>query len=85
MATGVSSPSNDPFQTYWTRDYQGLYNTNLFLQNGNGRNLRYMLDARNNELLTDLLWGEAYALRAWFQWDLLQKFGGRGTNGELLG
>lgn len=85
MAVGVASPSNDPFQTYWTRDYQGIYNTNLFLMDGNGRNLKYMLDDRCNELLTDLLWGEAYALRAWFQWDLLQKFGGRGTNGELLG
>ena len=31
------------------------------------------------------LQGEAFALRAWFQWDLLQKFGGKGTNGDLLG
>ena len=85
MAIGVNSPDNNPFQTYWTRDYQGIYNTNLFLQDGNGRKIRYMLDERLNDLLTDLLWGEAYGLRAWFEWDLLQKFGGRGTNGELLG
>lgn len=85
MAVGVTSPSNDPFQTYWTRDYQGIYNTNLFLHEGNGRNLKYMLDERRDSLLVNLLWGEAYALRAWFEWDLLQKFGGRGTNGELLG
>ena len=85
MAIGVNSPDNNPFQTYWTRDYQGIYNTNLFLKDGNGRKVRYMLDEHLNELLTDMLWGEAYALRAWFQWDLLQKFGGRGTNGELLG
>lgn len=85
LAVGVTSPANDPFQTYWTRDYQGLYNTNLFLKNDNGRNLRYMLEPRLDSLLVNRLWGEAYALRAWFQWDLLQKFGGRGTNGELLG
>lgn len=85
LAVGITSPSNDPFQTYWTRDYQGIYNCNLFLNDGNGRNLRYMLDERRDSLLVNLLWGEAYALRAWFQWDLLQKFGGKGTNGELLG
>lgn len=85
MAIGVNAPDNNPFQTYWTRDYQGIYNTNLFLQDGNGRKVRYMLDEHLNELMTDMLWGEAYALRAWFQWDLLQKFGGRSTSGELLG
>ena len=85
MAIGVNAPDNNPFQTYWTRDYQGIYNTNLFLHNGNGRNLRYMLDKRLDSLMVNMLWGEAFALRAWFQWDLLQKFGGVGTNGELLG
>lgn len=85
LAVGVTSPTNDPFQTYWTRDYEGIYNTNLFLKDGNGRNLRYMLDARRDSLLVNLLWGEAYGLRAWFEWDLLQKFGGVGTDGELLG
>lgn len=85
MAVGVNATDNYPFQTYWTRDYEGIYNTNLFLKDGNGRNLRYMLDRRLDSLLVNMLWGEAYALRAWFEWDLLQKFGGRGTNGELLG
>lgn len=85
MAIGVCSPDNNPFQTYWTRDYQGIYNTNLFLKNGNGRNIRYMLDKRLDSLLVNMLWGEAYALRAWFEWDLLQKFGGRGTDGSMLG
>lgn len=85
MATGISSPDNNPFQTYWTRDYQGIYNTNLFLKDGAGRKVRYMLDKRLDSLLTNMLWGEAYALRAWFEWDLLQKFGGRGTDGAMLG
>lgn len=85
IAVGITSPANDPFQTYWTRDYQGIYNTNLFLKDGKGRKLRYMLDKHLDSLLVNRLWGEAYALRAWFQWDLLQKFGGRGVNGELLG
>ncbi len=85
FSTGLASPTNDPFESYWERDWQGIYNVNLFLKDGNGRNLDYMLDDHLNELLKDRLWGEAYALRAWFQWDLLQKFGGRSADGRLLG
>ncbi len=85
MATGITLPSDDPFSTYWEKDYRAIYNVNLFIQDGNGRNVRYMVDEHFNELLTDRLWGEAHALRAWFYFDLLTKFGGRGTNGELLG
>ena len=85
FATGITSPTNDPFAEYWERDYEGIYNVNLFLKDNHGLNMDYMLDDRLNELLKKRLWGEAYALRAWFQWDLLQKFGGRGTDGRLLG
>lgn len=85
FAIGLSSTNNDLFQTYWDRDYKGIYNTNLFLKDGHGQNVTYMLDAHRDSLLRNRLWGEAYALRAWFQWDLLQKFGGRGTDGRLLG
>ena len=38
-----------------------------------------------NSLVRHRLQGEAFALRAWFQWDLLQKFGGKGVNGQMLG
>lgn len=85
MATGVTNPANDLFATYWTRDYNALYNLNLFLKDGNGRKIRYLSDARRDSLLVNRLWGEAYGLRAWFEWDLLQKFGGRSTDGRLLG
>lgn len=85
IAIGVTLPGDDPFQTYWDRDYKGIYNVNLFLKDENGRNTRYMLDEHFDELLRNRLWGEAYALRAWFYWDLLQKFGGKGTDGQLLG
>ena len=85
LATGVASPTNDPFVTYWERDYKGIYNCNLFLNDDNGMKLDYMADDRHNELLKNRLKGEAHALRAWFYWDLLQKFGGRSSSGELLG
>lgn len=85
MAIGITSPASDPFQTYWDRDYKGIYNVNLFIRDENGRKTRYMLNEHYDELLRDRLWGEAHALRAWFYYDLLMKFGGRGTDGKLLG
>lgn len=85
LATGVTNPSNDPFETWWQRDYNAIYNLNLFLQDGNGRNVQYLSDSHRNELFVKRLWGEAYGLRAWFEWDLLQKFGGRAADGRMLG
>ena len=64
IAIGVTLPGDDPFQTYWDRDYKGIYNVNLFLKDENGRNTRYMLDEHFDELLRNRLWGEAYALSA---------------------
>ncbi len=85
FAVGLATPNNDLFQTYWDRDYKGIYNCNLFLKDRRALEMTYMLDPERNKLLKERLWGEAFALRAWFQWDLLQKFGGRGTDGALLG
>lgn len=85
LAAGSLSPSQDPFYTYWDRDYKGIRLVNLFLKDRKGYNTRFLLTPHFNELIRNRLQGEAFALRAWFQWDLLQKFGGRGTNGEMLG
>ena len=49
IAVGVTLPSNDPFQTYWDRDYKGIYNCNLFIKDENGRKARYMLDEHFDE------------------------------------
>lgn len=85
LSIGVSSSSNDPFQTYWQRDYESIYNLNMFLKANKTSKVKYMLDSHLDSLTRNRLTGEAYGLRAWFYWDLLKKFGGRGTNGELLG
>ena len=77
--------SNDPFQTYWDRDYRSISQCNLFLADRRGYNTRYMVNDNYNNLVKNRLQGEAFALRAWFEWDLLQKFGGKGTNGQMLG
>jgi hypothetical protein len=85
FASGRLSPSDDPFDDYWIRDYRGMYNVNMFLKDDRGFKTRFLLDEHPNQLLQRKLKGEAFALRAWFQWDLLKKFGGRGTDGRLLG
>lgn len=85
LATGTLSTSMDPFLTYWSRDYQSIYLVNKFLKDRRGFNTRLLVNLHLDSLLRYRLQGEAFALRAWFQWDLLQKFGGKGTNGEMLG
>ena len=85
LAVGSLTTSQDVFATYWTRDYQALFLVNTFLKDNRGYNTRYMVNSHYNDLVKNRLQGEAYALRAWFQWDLLQKFGGKGVSGQMLG
>jgi starch-binding outer membrane protein, SusD/RagB family len=85
-ATNTMPTSQDPFQTYWDRDYRAIRNCNLFLKDRRGFNTQYvMVNSYWNTLVKNRLQGEAFALRAWFEWDLLQKFGGKGTDGQMLG
>lgn len=77
--------SQDPFATYWDRNYRAIRNCNLFLKDRRGYNTKYVLTPKWNDMVKNRLQGEAFALRAYFEWDLLQKFGGKGTNGEMLG
>src|SRR5690606_6132948 len=69
----------------WERNYQSLFLVNLFLKDDKGYKTRFLIDKNQNDVLRRRLKGEAFALRAWFMWDLLKKFGGKGVNGELLG
>lgn len=85
LAVGALPTSQDPFRTYWDRDYRSIYLVNLFLKDRRGYNTRFLVNAHLDSLVKNRLQGEAFALRAWFQWDLLQKFGGKGVNGQLLG
>ena len=85
FAVGTGTPASDPFKTYWIRDYRGIMYVNKFLKDRLGINTRYMIDNDQNRRLQRALQGDAYALRAWWQYDLLRKWGGRGTDGRLLG
>jgi hypothetical protein len=84
-ALNTMTTGQDPFATYWDRDYRAIYNCNLFLKDRRGYNTPFLKDPHFNDLLKNRLQGEAFALRAWFFWDLLQKFGGKGTDGRMLG
>lgn len=85
MAVGALPTSQDPFLTYWDRDYRSIYQVNLFLKDRRGYKTRFLVNAHLDSLVKNRLQGEAFAIRAWFQWDLLQKFGGKGADGQLLG
>jgi starch-binding outer membrane protein, SusD/RagB family len=85
-ALNTMTTGNDPFQTYWDRNYKAIRNCNLFLKDRRGYNTKYvMTNPYWNPLVRNRLQGEAFALRAWFEWDLLMKFGGKGTDGRMLG
>lgn len=85
LAQGLIPTSADPFRTYWDRDYKMIHLANTFLKDRKGFNTRFLIYPHLDSLVRYRLQGEAFALRAWYQWDLLQKFGGKGMNGELLG
>jgi hypothetical protein len=84
-ALNTMTTSQDPFQTYWDIAYRSISQCNIFLKDRRGYNTRYMVKELYNKQVRDRLQGEAFALRAWFEWDLLRRFGGKGTNGQMLG
>lgn len=84
-AKNAMTTSQDPFDTYWDRNYRAIRNCNLFLKDRRGYNTKFVTTPKWNDMVRRRLQGEAFALRAYFEWDLLQKFGGKGTNGEMLG
>lgn len=85
FATGSAQPTSHPLSSVWTRDYEGIYYANLFLKDDIGYNTRYYVNTEADKMLRKALKGDAFALRAWFHYDLLKTFAGRSTSGELLG
>lgn len=85
FGNGALPPSGDPFFAFWSRDYEGIYYTNRFLDGNAGIDTQYMRDPEQDRLLRLSYQGDAYAMRAWFEYDLLLKFGGKGTDGKLYG
>ena len=84
-AVNAMTTGQDPFATYWDRNYRAIRNCNLFLKDRRGYNTKYIVNATYNAQVRNRLQGEAFAIRAYFEWDLLQRFGGKGTDGRMLG
>lgn len=85
FSVGAGNINSNPFSTVWTRSYQAINYCNMFLENNIGLNTHYLLDPESDEALRISLQGDAYALRAWYHYDLLRVFGGKSASGELLG
>jgi len=82
VAGGWTSSSN-PFST-WNRNYESIFYLNTFLQEMEDIEW-YWEDNTIDSLFSSKMKGEAYALRAWNFFHLLQAHAGRGANGEMLG
>ena len=85
FSIGDIAITSNPFESVWTRDYEAINYCNMFLENRTGINTHYLLDPVSDRQLARMLQGDAFALRAWYHYDLLKVFGGVGTDGNLLG
>lgn len=85
FGAGLSQRTSHPLSAVWNRNWQGIYYVNLFLEDNIGMNTRYLTSVTDDAFLRRYLQGDAYALRAYYHFDLLKRFGGVGENGKLLG
>lgn len=93
---GATDPSNNPLDC-WNNCYMNIRMLNIFLERMVlSDDTPYKTPVRflaltNDQAYNDnirLFWrykGEAYALRAWYNFELLRNFAGEGVNGEMLG
>ena len=84
LAVGSLTIASDPLSTYWDRDYRSIKLVNMFLKDRRGFNTKFIINHRMDSLVRYRLQGEAFGLRAWFHWDMLQKFGGKGVSSHKI-
>ncbi|KJF45284.1 RagB/SusD family nutrient uptake outer membrane protein [Draconibacterium sediminis] len=83
MVTGGWNAQNNPLAT-WNGSFERILYLNTFLENMDGVEWSWE-STMQNELFAKKLRAEAHALRAWYNFNLLQAHAGVGKNGELLG
>lgn len=84
-AGGAISPLSNPVGN-WSGPYTNFRYIHLFLEKGFGEEIIYdMLDPTVDSLIRVRLKGEAFYLRAWWGFQLLQDFGGKTDGGQALG
>lgn len=82
---GSMTASNN-FYDNWETCYEVMQYIHLYLQYGVDESLIYSLSSESEDAaIRKRCQGEAYWLRAWWCYDLLQRFGGLSDAGEALG
>jgi hypothetical protein len=84
MAIGTWSAANNPVEQ-WNNSYTAIMYVNLFLRETDSINWAPMSNTDVRILFNDRHKGEAYALRGWFMFNLLQTHAGYDAGGQLLG
>ncbi|MAZ27639.1 MAG: RagB/SusD family nutrient uptake outer membrane protein [Cytophagaceae bacterium] len=85
VAVSGISPSTNPVGN-WGTAYNQFRNIHLFLENGLNEKITYnRTDSVADAEYRQRLKGEAYFLRAWWGFQLLQQYGGKTDDGRALG
>lgn len=85
LGAGGLTPSNNPIGD-WSNAYNQFRNIHIFLENGLGDNVIYDLTSESeDQLKRKNLKGEAFYLRAWWGFQLLQAYGGKTADGTAMG
>ena len=77
--------SGNPFTSKWNTDYAAINYANLFLKDRAGISARYLIDLEADAAYRKTMQGSVFGLRAWYGFDLLRTFAGKGTDGNMLG
>tara|TARA_R110002049_G_scaffold993_1_gene7055 strand:- start:9046 stop:10749 length:1704 start_codon:yes stop_codon:yes gene_type:complete len=84
-AIGGIRPNSNPIGV-WNTAYDQFRNIHLFFENGLGDNVSYDIqNPSTDEAFKSRLRGEAFFLRAWWGFQLLQIYGGKTDTGIALG
>ena len=85
VGAGGLTPDNNPIGS-WTNAYAQFRNIHIFFENGLGDNVIYDITSEAADALKRKnLKGEAFFLRAWWGFHLLQAYGGKTDDGRALG
>lgn len=85
VGAGGLTPDNNPIGS-WENAYAQFRNIHIFLENGLGDNVIYDITSETADALKRKnLKGEAFYLRAWWGFQLLQAYGGKTADGQALG
>ncbi|HLP37710.1 RagB/SusD family nutrient uptake outer membrane protein [Lacibacter sp.] len=85
LGSGALAANDNPLGD-WTNLYNQIAKANQFIEKGLTANTIYdIVSTANDSIIKRKLRGEAYFLRAWNSFQLLQLYGGKTNAGEALG